>query len=183
MRAFLRLAVDALTLAAATMLLSHLTGYWLTYMDLGVWSVVTGLIKIGPATVLLATREPSGVGDLVIDRDLVEPVAVLGVGERARQRGHPWAATSAAPSRPRSEASENTCVIRALIDICRPTEGRWAAWPSSQAKPRSVTERRAKARIESRCSARRPGSRALDAFIGPLSGGVRQSPERPLTAR
>lgn len=53
----IRAIAGTLGLAALTLLLSHLTGYWLTYMDLGVWLVVTGLIKVGPAVGVVAAHE------------------------------------------------------------------------------------------------------------------------------
>lgn len=37
--------------------LSYLTGFWLTYMDLGVWAIAIGAIKVGPATAIIAESE------------------------------------------------------------------------------------------------------------------------------
>jgi hypothetical protein len=37
--------------------LSYLTGFWITYMDVGVWAMATGAIKIGPAATMIAANE------------------------------------------------------------------------------------------------------------------------------
>lgn len=37
--------------------LSYLTGFWLTYMDFGVWAIAIGVIKVGPATAAIRRHE------------------------------------------------------------------------------------------------------------------------------
>ncbi len=78
----LRVTVAILALAASTLALSHLTGYWLTYMDLGVWSVATGLIKLGPAVAAVAVHEAASRSTLqVVARPLRGPVSLVWVSE------------------------------------------------------------------------------------------------------
>jgi hypothetical protein len=52
-----RLVAEAVLLAVTVVGLSYLTGYWLTYMDMGVWAVAIGAIKIGPARTAVAEHE------------------------------------------------------------------------------------------------------------------------------
>ncbi len=48
---------DAVLFAALAIGLSYLTGFWLTYMDMGVWAVAIGAVKLGPARTAIAERE------------------------------------------------------------------------------------------------------------------------------
>ena len=43
--------------AVVLVVLSHLTGFWLTYMDCGVWAVAVGAIKLGPAAAAVVHHE------------------------------------------------------------------------------------------------------------------------------
>jgi hypothetical protein len=51
------LVVEAAVMCALTVGLSALSGYWLTYMDFGVWAVAIGMIKLGPAAAAIADHE------------------------------------------------------------------------------------------------------------------------------
>lgn len=42
---------------AITVGLSYLTGFWLTYVDFGVWAMAIGVIKIGPAAAAIGRHE------------------------------------------------------------------------------------------------------------------------------
>jgi hypothetical protein len=55
----LMFALLAQSVAATAMVvgLSVLTGFWLTYVDVGVWAVAIGAIKIGPASAAIAEHE------------------------------------------------------------------------------------------------------------------------------
>lgn len=64
---------------AATVGLSFLTGFWLTYRDFGVWAVVIGTIKIGPASTAIARHEArSGTTYRVAGRPLRGLVRLVG---------------------------------------------------------------------------------------------------------
>ena len=52
-----RLVAGTVAAAALVFGLSVLTGFWLTYMDFGVWAVAVGAIKVGPGTAAIARRE------------------------------------------------------------------------------------------------------------------------------
>lgn len=52
-----RLLLDTVAFAVLTVGLSFLTGFWLTYMDFGVWAVAIGAIKVGPAATAIAQHE------------------------------------------------------------------------------------------------------------------------------
>jgi hypothetical protein len=43
--------------AVLTVALSFLTGFWLTFMDFGVWAMAIGGIKVGPAAAAIAQHE------------------------------------------------------------------------------------------------------------------------------
>lgn len=58
-RALLILVADIVFLAAVAVGLSYLTGFWLTYVDLGVWAVFVGVVKAGPASAAIRVREAS----------------------------------------------------------------------------------------------------------------------------
>jgi hypothetical protein len=48
---------EAVAIVALAIGLSYLSGFWLTYMDCGVWAVAIGVIKLGPARVEIAEHE------------------------------------------------------------------------------------------------------------------------------
>lgn len=56
-RLLLFLSIEMAALAALTVGLSFATGFWLTYVDVGVWAVAIGAIKIGPARSAIAAHE------------------------------------------------------------------------------------------------------------------------------
>lgn len=73
----LRLLAEIVVFCALAVGLSFLTGFWLTYMDAGVWALLTGAIKLGPgvdavarqeheqgAVYVVARRPPRGLVDL-----------------------------------------------------------------------------------------------------------------------
>jgi len=51
------LMAEATAVAALTIGLSHLIGFWLTDMDAGVWMVAIGVVKLGPAAAAIAQHE------------------------------------------------------------------------------------------------------------------------------
>lgn len=78
----LRVTAAILVLAASTLALSHLTGYWMTYMDLAVWILATGLIKLGPAVATVLAHETASRSTLqVVARPLRGPVSLAWVPE------------------------------------------------------------------------------------------------------
>lgn len=81
----LRVTVSILALAASALALSHLTGHWMTYMDLAVWIVATGLIKLGPATAAVVAHETASRSTLqVVARPLRGPVSLVWASENRR---------------------------------------------------------------------------------------------------
>lgn len=48
---------EAIAMIVGAVGLSYATGFWLTYMDCGVWAIAIGVIKIGPATSTIAEHE------------------------------------------------------------------------------------------------------------------------------
>ena len=79
----LRVTVAILVPAASALALSHLTGYWMTYMDLAVWIVATGLIKLGPAVATVVAHETASRSTLqVVARPLRGPVSLVWVPQR-----------------------------------------------------------------------------------------------------
>lgn len=40
--------------------LSYLSGFWLTYVDIGIWALAIGAIKVGPATAAVDRSEATG---------------------------------------------------------------------------------------------------------------------------
>lgn len=82
----IRVPVAILALAASTLALSHLTGHWMTYMDLAVWIVATGLIKFGPAVAAVVAHETASRSTLqVVARPLRGPVSLVWVPEATPQ--------------------------------------------------------------------------------------------------
>ncbi len=67
-RLFLALIGELSALTAATVGLSILTGYWLTYVDFGVWLIAIGVIKIGPAVGAVERHEASSGSTLRVAR-------------------------------------------------------------------------------------------------------------------
>lgn len=51
------LLAEVTAFAVLTVGLSYLSGFWLTYVDFGVWAVTIGVIKIGPASAAIAEHE------------------------------------------------------------------------------------------------------------------------------
>ena len=51
------LLAEMAAFAVLTVGLSYLSGFWLTYVDFGVWAVAIGVIKIGPASAAIAEHE------------------------------------------------------------------------------------------------------------------------------
>lgn len=51
------LLAETVILVAVALGLSYATGFWLTYVDFGVWAVAIGAIKLGPARAAIARRE------------------------------------------------------------------------------------------------------------------------------
>lgn len=85
----LRVPLAILVLAASTLALSHLTGHWMTYMDLAVWIVATGLIKIGPAVAAVMAHETASRSTLqVVARPLRGPVSLVWVPQSHPLRHH-----------------------------------------------------------------------------------------------
>jgi hypothetical protein len=56
-RLWMTAGADSIGFAAAAVGLSYLTGFWLTYMDMGVWALVIGAVKLGPSQAAIADRE------------------------------------------------------------------------------------------------------------------------------
>jgi len=50
---------DAAALMGVAIGFSYLSGSWLTYMDMGVWALATGAIKVGPGATAIAQYEAS----------------------------------------------------------------------------------------------------------------------------
>ena len=74
---------QALAFGGTAVGLSYITGFWLTYMDMGVWAVAIGIVKAGPATAAIARREArSGVTYRVARRPLRGRVKVTGEARR-----------------------------------------------------------------------------------------------------
>jgi hypothetical protein len=70
-RLMLGVAAKAIAFGGMAVGLSYLTQFWLTYVDVGVWAVAIGIIKIGPATAAITRHESqSGVTYRVVRRPL-----------------------------------------------------------------------------------------------------------------
>lgn len=70
-RLLLIVTAEAAATASLTVGLSHVTGFWLTYMDFGVWAVVMGLIKVWPsATAVMRHEMQAGTTYRVVRRPL-----------------------------------------------------------------------------------------------------------------
>lgn len=54
-----RLAAGMVGFSVLAVGLSFLTGFWLTYMDLGVWAITIGAVKAGPGAAAIAASEAS----------------------------------------------------------------------------------------------------------------------------
>ncbi len=64
--------------AAMTVGLSHLTHFWLTYTDFGVWALMIGVIKIGPSVAVITRYEArSGVTYRVARRPVTGAVELV----------------------------------------------------------------------------------------------------------
>ena len=68
---------EAAAMAAVTVGLSVLSGYWLTYVDFGVWAIAIGAIKLGPGSAAIAEQETRTGATYRVARRPVRGVVVL----------------------------------------------------------------------------------------------------------
>jgi hypothetical protein len=93
--------------AVLTAALSFLTGFWLTYMDFGVWAIAIGGIKVGPAAAAIAQHQASDGVRYRVARRPVRGLVQLAWSPRL-DSGSPGAASCATSGTQMADATHGT---------------------------------------------------------------------------